>query len=101
MKAYYPKKLPPKNIKEDSYNQIIRDCYLELGRFDGMLRHNSSQKFVKPFLRTEEVLTSASLEVRDLEFNQYFKELLDKGYESDDMVEMKFMVNYYKKADKK
>jgi Fic family protein len=96
IEAYYPDPLPlEKSIDEDNFNKLIMDTNLELGRFDGMLKYNSKKDIVKAFLRAEEVLSAASLEISELSFDEYMDKLLDKGYQADDLVEIRFMLDYY------
>lgn len=97
MEAYYPDPLPLKKIKEEKYKEIIMEINLELGRFDGMLKFNSEKEIVEAFLRAEEVLAAASLEVSELSFDEYWDKLLDRGYEADDLVEIRFMIDEYSK----
>jgi len=100
VEAYYPDPLPlEKSIDEDNFNKLIMDTNLELGRFDGMLRYNSKKDIVKAFLRAEEVLSAASLEISELSFDEYMDKLLDKGYQADDLVEIRFMLDYYIEQD--
>jgi len=95
IEAYYPELLSLENIKEEEYNKFIMEVNLEVGRFDGMLRHNPRKETVKAFLRAEEVLSAASLEISELSFDEYLDKLLDRGYEADNLVEIKFMIDYY------
>jgi Fic family protein len=102
VEAYYPDLLSlEKSIDEDNFNKLIMDTNLELGRFDGMLRCNPQKDIVKAFLRAEEVLSAASLEISDLNFDEYLDKLLDRGYQADDLVEIRFMLDYYIEQDKK
>ncbi len=99
IEAYYPEMLPAKNIKEENFKDHIMQINLEIGRFDGMLRYNPQKEVVQAFLRAEEVLSAASLEISELSFDEYLDKLLDKGYGADDLVEIKFMIDYYREQD--
>ncbi|MFW6047655.1 MAG: Fic family protein [Candidatus Woesearchaeota archaeon] len=94
--AYYPDLLESQKIKINSYSNLILKCIKEISLVDGILRYNPEKNIIKAFLRAEEVLTSSSLEVRELSFDEYLDNLFEKtGYGADDLVEMKFMINYY------
>lgn len=96
IETYFPDELKRFKLKEgEKHTDLLMDIKLELGRLDGMLRHNPLKAIVKAFLRAEEVLASASLDVRELGFIEYVEKLLDKGYKADDLNEIGFMVNYY------
>ncbi len=70
-----------------------------MGRLDGMLRCNPQREMIYAFLRAEEVLNAASLEIYELDLDEYVKHLLDRGYEADDLNEIRFMVDNYHKED--
>ncbi len=99
IEAYYPEMLPTKNIKEESFKDHIMQINLEIGHFDSMLRYIPQNKLVQAYLRAEEVLSAASLEISELSFDEYLDQLLDRGYGADDLTEISFMVDYYKEQD--
>ena len=102
MEAYFPDNLSNKvKLKEDRYLDLIMDIRLEIGRLDGLLRHNYLKPIIKAFLRTEEVLASASLEFSELNFEDYIGKLIDKGYGADDLNEIRFMVNFYEEISER
>ena len=99
IEAYYPEMLSINKIKINDFKDQIMKINLEVGRFDGMLRYNPQKEVVQAFLRAEEVLASASLEISELSFDEYLDKLLDRGYGADDLNEIRFMVDYYKEQD--
>ncbi len=99
IEAYYPEMLSINNIKIDDFKDHIMQVNLEIGRFDSMLRYIPQKKLVQAYLRAEEVLSAASLEISDLSFDEYLDKLLDRGYGADDLNEIRFMIDYYKEQD--
>ena len=95
VEAYYPKILKRKNIDEKDFKDLIMDINLEIGRFDGILKYNPQKEIVKAFLRAEEVLSASWLEVREIEFGEYLNKLLDRSFESEDIVIMKRLIDNY------
>ncbi len=99
IEAYYPEMLSINNIKVNDFKDHIMQLNLEIGRFDGMLRYNPQKEIVQAFLRAEEVLSAASLDISELSFDEYLDKLLDRGYGADDLNEIRFMVDYYKEQN--
>lgn len=100
--AYFPESLSTSiKLKQDKYLDLIMGIKLELGRLDGMLRHNPVEPIVKAFFRAEEALASASLEFSELSFEEYIEKLLDRGYGGDELNEIAFMVDFYPEMNKK
>jgi len=102
LQAYFPEKLSTKSkIKQNKFWDLIVEIKMEVCRLDGMLRYNPSGPFLKAFFRAEEALAAASLEFSELSFEEYIEKLLDKGYEADDLNEIRFMVDYYEEFSKR
>lgn len=102
IEAYYPNPLPfnTDNIDEDLINDLLLDIRLELGRLDGMLRFPQKKEILRGFLKAEEILSAAALEVSELNFEEYMDKLLDRGYEADNLLEMRFLLDYYDEAER-
>lgn len=96
LEAYFPDSLSNRiKVKEVNFSSLLIKTRQELARLDGMLRHNALKDIVKAFLRAEEALASASLEMSEFSFEEYAAKLLDRGYEADDLNEIRFLLNYY------
>lgn len=88
-KAYYPDCLSLKDLIGDQFKNLIYEIHLEIGRFDGMLRVNSLQCFIKAFFRTEEALSAAFLETKESSFNDYLINLFMDEFMRDRLVELR------------
>ncbi len=96
MEAYFPNPLSHKvKVDEKKFMNVLLNIQQEISRFDSMLIYHPNKEKVINFLRAEEVISAASLELSSLNIDEYIEELLDKGNGADDLNEIRFMVDYY------
>ncbi len=99
--SYLPNLLSYEIVADSAFYDLLLDSGSGICCLDGMLRFIELKEIVRNFLKTEEVLSAAFLEVPDVSFEEYLDTRFDQGYESDDLVEIRFMIGFYSVAEKK
>ncbi len=93
--AYYPSKLANINIDERIYSDLISKISLNIGKMDAIIEYNEYEKIIRSFIKTDDVLSSAYLNQREYNFEEYLKRLFENSLPIDDFVEIRYLINKF------